>query len=178
MRAALRQRIRIEPTADQDPVWVRFSPRAGPGAATEAAIVPGRLDPSPREYELVLMLDPGLEDATREKLAQDARTQIESGGTLRQENTWGLRKLAYEIGQRTEADYRWFRFQAERELLDRLDHNLKIADGVLRFRIFKADPQAPVVEAPTAGGAPPARTGAPDRGGPERDSAPEEPGEE
>src|SRR5213593_3140507 len=132
------------------------------------------------------MLDPGLEDATRDKLAQDARTQIESGGMLRQENAWGLRKLAYEIRQRTEADYHWFRFQAERELLDSLDHNLKIADGVLRFRIFKADPDSPVVEAPTAGGPPPARSGAPDRGGasdrprapdrggpPERTSAPE-----
>jgi len=131
------------------------------------------------------MLDPGLEDGTRDKLAQDARAQIESGGTLRQENDWGLRKLAYEIRQRTEADYRWFRFQAERELLDRLDHNLKIADGVLRFRIFKADPESPVVEAPTAGGPPPARTGPPERGGaperggpPGRDAASEEPAEE
>jgi small subunit ribosomal protein S6 len=143
------------------------------------------MDPTPREYELVLMLDPGLEDGTRDKLAQDARAQIESGGTLRQENDWGLRKLAYEIRQRTEADYRWFRFQAERELLDRLDHNLKIADGVLRFRIFKADPESPVVEAPTAGGPPPARTGPPERGGaperggpPGRDAASEEPTEE
>jgi small subunit ribosomal protein S6 len=137
------------------------------------------LDPTPREYELVLMLDPGLEDGTRDKLAQDARAQIESGGTLRQENTWGLRKLAYEIRQRTEADYRWFRFQAERELLDRLDHNLKIADGVLRFRIFKADPESPVVEAPTAGGPPPARAGAPERGGPPgRDADSEEPTKE
>src|SRR3954452_8785289 len=126
------------------------------------------------------MLDPGLEDATRDKLAQDARTQIESGGTLRQENTWGLRKLAYEVEQRTEADYRWFRFQAERELLDRLDHNLKIADGVLRFRIFKADPDSAVVEAPTAGGPPAARAAPSERGAApsERGAATEEPSEE
>ena len=42
--------------------------------------------------------------------------------------------MAYEIDQRNEADYRWFRFEAPTELLDELDHNLKIADGVLRFR--------------------------------------------
>ena len=29
------------------------------------------------------------------------------------------------------------------QLLDSLDHNLKIADGVLRFRIFKSEPSAP-----------------------------------
>ena len=99
------------------------------------------------------MLDPGLEDAARDKLAQEARARIEQGGTLKQETAWGLRKLAYEIRQRTEADYRWFRFAAPRDLLGSLDHSLKIADGVLRFRIFKVDPDAPVVEAPPASAA-------------------------
>ncbi|HKT82809.1 MAG TPA: hypothetical protein VJQ84_03120, partial [Solirubrobacterales bacterium] len=47
-----------------------------------------------------------------------------------------------------EADYRWFRFEAPRDLLDSLDHNLKIADGVLRFRIFKVDADAPVMVPP------------------------------
>ena len=56
--------------------------------------------------------------------------------------------MAYEIDQRNEADYRWFRFEAPTELLDELDHNLKIADGVLRFRIFKVDPDAPVMVPP------------------------------
>jgi small subunit ribosomal protein S6 len=118
------------------------------------------LDPAQREYELVLMLDPGLEDAARDRLAEEARAQIEQGGALKQENAWGLRKLAYEIRQRTEADYRWYRFEAQRELLDSLDHNLKIADGVLRFRIFKVDPDVPAVEAPPASAAAGPRAGA------------------
>ena len=62
--------------------------------------------------------------------------------------------MAYEINRRTEADYRWFRFEAPSELLDSLDHNLKIADGVLRFRIFKVDPGAPVIVPPAATAAP------------------------
>jgi small subunit ribosomal protein S6 len=103
-----------------------------------------------REYELILMIDPGLEESARDSLAQEARSQIEEGGELKHEDAWGLRKLAYDIRQRTEADYRWYRFTAPSELLDRLDHNLKIADGVLRFRIFKVDPEAPVVPAPPA----------------------------
>ena len=109
----------------------------------------------PREYELVLMLDPGLEDAARDKIADDARKRIDSGGNLKHEDNWGMRKLAYEIRQRTEADYRWFRFDASPELLDQLDHSLKIVDGVLRFRIFRVDPKA-TVSAPPASGAPPA----------------------
>jgi small subunit ribosomal protein S6 len=103
----------------------------------------------PREYELVLMLDPQLDAPARDALTQDARGQIEASGALKGENSWGLRKMAYEINNRTEADYRWFRFEAPSELLDSLDHNLKIADGVLRFRIFKTEAGAPTIVPPT-----------------------------
>jgi len=96
------------------------------------------------------MLDPQLDAPARDALAQEARGQIEASGSLKHENSWGLRKMAYEINRRTEADYRWFRFEAPRELLDSLDHNLKIADGVLRFRVFKTDPDAPVIVPPVA----------------------------
>jgi small subunit ribosomal protein S6 len=109
---------------------------------------------APREYELVLMLDPQLDAPARDALAQDARGQIEAKGSLKHENSWGLRKMAYEINHRTEADYRWLRFEAPSDLLDSLDHNLKIADGVLRFRIFKVDPDAPVIVPPAATAAP------------------------
>jgi small subunit ribosomal protein S6 len=96
------------------------------------------------------MLDPQLDAPAREALVQDARGQVEAGGSLKHENDWGLRKMAFEINKRTEADYRWLRFEAPSELLDSLDHNLKIADGVLRFRIFKVDPGAPVIVPPAA----------------------------
>lgn len=100
------------------------------------------------------MLDPQLDAPARDALAEDARGQIEAKGSLKHENTWGLRKMAYEINHRTEADYRWMRFEAPSDLLDSLDHNLKIADGVLRFRIFKVDPDAPVIVPPAATAAP------------------------
>jgi small subunit ribosomal protein S6 len=109
---------------------------------------------APREYELVLMLDPQIDAPARDALAQDARGQIEAKGDLKHENTWGLRKMAYEINHRTEADYRWMRFEAPSDLLDSLDHNLKIADGVLRFRLFKVDPAAPVIVPPAVTAAP------------------------
>jgi small subunit ribosomal protein S6 len=97
-----------------------------------------------RNYELVLMLDPEAADEARAKVAGDVRQQIEGAGTLDRADEWGVRQLAYEIRQRNEADYRFYRFQGEPELLERLDHSLKITDGVLRFRIFKVDPEAPV----------------------------------
>ena len=108
------------------------------------------------------MLDPGPDEAGRDALAQDVRGRIEGKGTLKHENKWGLRKMAYEIGGRNEADYRWLRFEAPTELLDELNHNLKIADGVLRFRIFKVDADAPVMVPPAV--AAPAPGASRDRG--------------
>jgi small subunit ribosomal protein S6 len=102
-----------------------------------------------RNYELVLMLDPEAADEAREKVAADVKQAIEGAGTLDRADVWGMRKLAYEIKRRNEADYRFFRFQGEPQLLERLDHTLKITDGVLRFRIFKVDPEAPANPPPS-----------------------------
>lgn len=127
------------------------------------------------------MLDPGPDEAGRDALAQDVRSRIEGKGALKHENKWGLRKMAYEIGGRNEADYRWLRFEAPVELLDELNHNLKIADGVLRFRIFKVDADAPVMVPPAvAAPAPGASRDRGDRGpqGPPRPTVAAEPDDE
>jgi small subunit ribosomal protein S6 len=81
--------------------------------------------------------------------------------------------MAYEINRRTEADYRWYRFEAPSELLDTLDHNLKIADGVLRFRIFKVDANTPTIVPPAvAAPGPRERTDGPRDRGPREDREP------
>jgi small subunit ribosomal protein S6 len=115
-----------------------------------------------------LMLDPEAGDDARESLAGDVRQRIEGAGSLDRADNWGMRKLAYEIRQRNEADYRYYRFQAEPLLLERLDHSLKIADGVLRFRIFKVDPDAPTNPPPATERPAMVGDGRPDRGDRER----------
>ena len=58
-------------------------------------------------------------------------------------------------------------------LLDELNHNLRIADGVLRFRIFKVDPRSPAIVPPpplAVAAAAPARRRAPLAGGRARTS--------
>jgi small subunit ribosomal protein S6 len=116
------------------------------------------------------MLDPDAPDDRRDEIAAETRKRIEDGGTLKHDTSWGMRKLAYEIRQRTEADYRMFRFEGQGGVLDDLNHNLRIADGVLRFRIFKVDPRAPSVVPPPAMGT---SGGVPQRG-PRRQEAPAE----
>ena len=119
-------------------IWPRKPPLSSAAVLAKAA----------PEYELVLMLDPEAPDERRDEIAVNARRFIENGATLKQERAWGTRKMSYEIQQRNEADYRFFRFEQGPGVLDDLNHNLKITDGVLRFRIFKVDPGAPVIDPP------------------------------
>lgn len=100
------------------------------------------------DYELILMLDPRAAEDAREKVAADTKARLEAKGTLNHEANWGLRKMAYEIEQRGEADYRFYRFNGDKPLLDELDHSLKITDGVLRFRVFRVEPDAPIMVPP------------------------------
>src|SRR5690606_3971860 len=122
------------------------------------AIVARRLSDEQRPYEMVLMLDTAAEEAGRDAIVQAVRSKIEAAGALTHASRWGVRKMAYGIEKKNEADYRWLRFDAPRELLADLDHSLKIADGVLRFRVFKVDPDSAVITSPPPVGAPiPAR---------------------
>jgi small subunit ribosomal protein S6 len=120
------------------------------------------------------MLDPEIPEERREEIVSESRKRIESGGSLKHDTAWGMRKLAYEIQQRTEADYRFFRFETEGGLLDDLNHSLRITDGVLRFRVFKVDPRSPAIvppaPVPTSAGAP-ARSGRRPQGPPDREPA-------
>ena len=95
------------------------------------------------------MLDPQAGDEQREKIAADAKSKLEASGSIEHEANWGMRKMAYEIDNRPEADYRFYRFTTEGSaLLDDLDHTLKITEGVLRFRIFKTEHDAPTMTPP------------------------------
>lgn len=100
------------------------------------------------DYELILMLDPEVADDAREKLAADAKAKLEDKGEIKHEANWGMRKMAYEIDKRDSADYRVWRFTGGKDLLDDLDHSLKITDGVLRFRVFKVDADSPNIVPP------------------------------
>jgi small subunit ribosomal protein S6 len=104
-----------------------------------------------RLYDLTLMLDPEAPEDRRTAILSNVQTAIEDGGALVNVQDWGQRKMTFEINHRPEAEYHLFQFEAaDNSLLERLDHNLKITDGVLRFRIIKIKPGQPTPPPPTA----------------------------
>src|ERR1700677_4512327 len=104
-------------------------------------------------YDLVLLLDPEAEEATREKILADTRAAIEAEGEFLRHDGWGDRALTYPIDRKAVAEYHLLQFHAAApQLLTGLDRTLRITDGIVRFRIIKLKPGVP--DAPAVLGAP------------------------
>ncbi len=110
-------------------------------------------------YDLTLLLDPAVEGERREQIVADVADLIDRTGEFIGRHDWGSRQTAYEVRKKSEADYHLIQFRGPTSLLEQLDHNLKITDGVLRFRIIKlraGTPPPPDLGSPAAAAAAPA----------------------
>ena len=113
--------------------WVR--PTLLPSAAAMAS--------GQHIYDLTLLLDPAVEAERREQIVADIADLIDRTGEFIGRHDWGTRQTAFEVRKKAEADYHLIQFRGANELLEQLDHNLKITDGVLRHRIIKLRPGTP-----------------------------------
>lgn len=94
-------------------------------------------------YDLVLMLDSAAPEDQRQKVLAGAESAIAAGGEIVNSQDWGMRQTAYEIRHKTDAEYHLLQFHGARDVLETLQRTLKIADGVVRFRIIKLAPGTP-----------------------------------
>lgn len=101
-------------------------------------------------YDLMLMLNPAEPDERRAEILSSVQSTIEADGTLVAAHDWGSRRMTFEIDHRDEAEYHLLQFEGGRSLLERLDRTLKIADGVVRFRIVGLKPGTPEPPVPRA----------------------------
>ncbi len=114
-------------------------------------------------YDLILLLDTTIEQERRDTILANVEDAVDRAGEIVGRHDWGVRPTVYEVHKRPDADYHLFQFHGGVDLLEQLDHTLKITDGVLRFRIIKlraGTPAPPEMGAATA--AAPAATGEPD----------------
>src|SRR5689334_15600760 len=103
-------------------------------------------------YDLMLLLDPGVPSDRQESILKDVQGLIESGGNLVGTYDWGTRRMTFEIDHRPDAAYHLMQFETEGggALLERVDHSLKIMDGVLRHRIIRLKDGSPPPPMPSA----------------------------
>jgi len=93
-----------------------------------------------RSYELMVILDPDLEERT---VAPSLDTYLNvvrnDGGSIDNIDIWGRRRLAYEIEKNAEGIYAVVTLQAEPATVKELDRQLGLNESVLRTKVIRPD---------------------------------------
>lgn len=93
-----------------------------------------------KAYELMLMIDPSLDDEARAGvLSKVGELASADGGAVDSMDEWGKRRLAYEIKGQTDADYVVCQFHAPVGTVAEMDRVLHITDPVIRYMLVRRD---------------------------------------
>ena len=93
-----------------------------------------------REYELMVILDPELEERTvAPSLDRFLNVVRQGGGTVENVDIWGRRRLAYDIKKKSEGIYAVVDFTATPATAKELDRQLGLNEVVLRTKVLRAD---------------------------------------
>ncbi|MDP2183334.1 MAG: 30S ribosomal protein S6 [Actinomycetota bacterium] len=89
-----------------------------------------------KAYELMILLTPSLDDEAREAVLEKIQGLVTAqGGTVDNLESWGKRKLAFEVESVTEGDYVVLDFHAAPSAIAEIDRVLRITDAVIRFMV-------------------------------------------
>ena len=92
-----------------------------------------------RTYEVLFILSPQVTEEEATTLITDFKAIAEkNGATLKNEEAWGRRRLAYPIQKSNEGIYHLFVLESESSLSE-LDRRMKNVDRVLRHVIVRTD---------------------------------------
>ncbi len=93
-----------------------------------------------RHYELMVILDPELEERTvAPSLDRFLNVVRQGGGSVENVNIWGRRKLAYEIKKKSEGIYAVVDMQATPDVAKELDRQLNLNESVLRTKLMRPE---------------------------------------
>ncbi|MBR3316977.1 MAG: 30S ribosomal protein S6 [Atopobiaceae bacterium] len=91
-----------------------------------------------KAYELLYIIDPAANDEIRAGVSARIDVAITSeGGTVDSVDSWGKRKLAYEIDGLEEGEYILINFHANPTQIAELDRVLRINDAVKRHMVVR-----------------------------------------
>jgi small subunit ribosomal protein S6 len=93
-----------------------------------------------RRYEVMVILDPDLEERTvAPSLEQFLGVIRQAGGSVEKVDIWGRRKLAYEIKKKAEGIYAVIALTSEPAAVQELDRQLSLNESVLRTKVTRPD---------------------------------------
>ena len=92
------------------------------------------------QYETVFILTPVLsEDQMKETVAKFTKLLTDNGAEILNEETWGLKKMAYAIQKKSTGFYCLLEFKAEPTLVNTLETAYRRDEKVIRFITVKLD---------------------------------------
>ena len=101
-----------------------------------------------RDYELMVVLDPNLDDAAIDAMNTRIQTlATQRGGTIEHVDTWGRRRLAYPIGRYRDGVYILYRMQLPPNAAAEIERALKLTESVIRHLLVRAEGLAPAAAA-------------------------------
>ena len=93
-----------------------------------------------RQYEIMIILDPEIEERTVAPSLDKYLTVVKSdGGSVDKVDIWGRRRLAYDIQKKSEGIYAVVDFQATPATAKELDRQLGLNEAVLRTKVLRVD---------------------------------------
>ena len=96
-----------------------------------------------RAYEVMVILDPSLEERTvGPSLDKYLNVIRKDGGSVESVDIWGRRRMAYEIKKNQEGIYAVVNLTAEPDSVKELDRQLTLNESILRTKVIR--PTVPV----------------------------------
>ncbi|GAA1077013.1 MULTISPECIES: 30S ribosomal protein S6 [Streptomycetaceae] len=93
-----------------------------------------------RHYEVMVILDPSVEERAVSPLIENFLNVVRTGGgKVEKIDTWGRRRLAYEINKQSEGIYSVIDLKATPEVVKELDRQLSLSESVLRTKVLRPD---------------------------------------
>ena len=93
-----------------------------------------------RHYEVMVILDPDLEERAVSPLIESFLSVVRNGGgSVEKVDTWGRRRLAYEISKKPEGIYSVIDLKATPDVVKELDRQLNLNESVLRTKVLRPD---------------------------------------
>ncbi len=93
-----------------------------------------------RQYEVMVILDPDLDERT---VAPSLETYLNvirnDGGSVENVDVWGKRRLAYEIDKKNEGIYAVLDLTATPDAVKELDRQLGLNESVVRTKVTRPD---------------------------------------
>ena len=95
------------------------------------------------KYETVFILTPVLSDVQMKEAVDKFKTFLtEQGAEIVNEENWGLRKLAYPIQKKSTGFYCLLEFNADSQVIKKLETSYRRDERVIRFLTFRLDKYA------------------------------------